>query len=352
MSKSPTLEYDGLYSTPAWTGRMLAQAIFDELHRHPPRRVPGNDPADAAAKGSHDASIDPACRHDAAARRPGMGPGGHRRRMGPATTTRTSRIARRAQNSATTPAIPSTRPRGGKAEAGYPRSCRSPSSRPNPIRRSARCAGRSRTCASPESIDPIGGKVVAYVLAGYFGRADRTIWMDGRPRPSQYEHTWGGFSTGEWVAGGTQLKVTTTHMKTSFINRNGIPSSYRGVMTEFFSVRQHDGAPVDRGRSGVLEEPMVRSNNFSRALGQHVGPAIRSRPWMNWATARSAGCRTGRWARGTPSSPTGSGCRGRRRVAGRETLSRIRGDDRTPGRGTEAAPPRPGRQTPLPRGRR
>ena len=35
MSKSPTLEYDGLYSAPAWTGRMLAQAIFDELHRQP-----------------------------------------------------------------------------------------------------------------------------------------------------------------------------------------------------------------------------------------------------------------------------------------------------------------------------
>ena len=57
--------------------------------------------------------------------------------------------------------------------------------------------------------------------------------MDGRAA-DYAEHTWGGFSTGEWVAGGTQLKVTTTHMKTSFINRNGIPSSYRGVMTEFF----------------------------------------------------------------------------------------------------------------------
>jgi glyoxylase-like metal-dependent hydrolase (beta-lactamase superfamily II) len=36
MSKAPTLEYDGLYSTPSWTGRMLAQAIFDELRRSPP----------------------------------------------------------------------------------------------------------------------------------------------------------------------------------------------------------------------------------------------------------------------------------------------------------------------------
>ena len=82
--------------------------------------------------------------------------------------------------------------------------------------------------------------------------------------------------------------------------------------------RQHDGAPVDRGRSGVLEEPMVRSNNFSRALGQHVGPAIPfetvdelgDRP-IGWVPHWPVGTRT-------PSSPTGSGCRGRPRVAGRK----------------------------------
>jgi len=34
-ARSPTLEYDGLYSTPAWTGRMLTQAMFDELRQHP-----------------------------------------------------------------------------------------------------------------------------------------------------------------------------------------------------------------------------------------------------------------------------------------------------------------------------
>ena len=125
-------------------------------------------------------------------------------------------------------------------------------------------------------VDPVGGKLVAYVMAGYFGRADRTIWMDGRPHPSDYaEHTFGGFSTGEWVAGGAQLKVTTTHMKTAFINRNGIPSSYRGVMTEFFSVHGNMMVHLSIVDDPVyLEEPMVRSNNFSRALGQHVGPAI------------------------------------------------------------------------------
>jgi hypothetical protein len=126
------------------------------------------------------------------------------------------------------------------------------------------------------TVDPVSGRLVAYTLAGFFGRADRAIWMDGRPHPSPYaEHTWGGFSTGEWVSGGHQLKVTTTHMKTSFINRNGPPSSYRGVMTEFFTV--HDDVMVHLSIVDdpvYLEEPMVRSNNFRRAPAQHVGPAI------------------------------------------------------------------------------
>jgi hypothetical protein len=122
--------------------------------------------------------------------------------------------------------------------------------------------------------DPLTAQLVAYTIAGMFGRADRTIWMDGRPHPSvNAEHTWGGFSTGEWV--GNALKVTTTHMKTSFINRNGIPSSYRGVMTEFFSVHGDVMVHLSIVDDPVyLEEPMVRSNNFRRALGQHVGPAI------------------------------------------------------------------------------
>ncbi len=32
----------------------------------------------------------------------------------------------------------------------------------------------------------------------------RTIWMDGRPHPSEYAaHTWQGFSTGKWEGGAT-----------------------------------------------------------------------------------------------------------------------------------------------------
>jgi hypothetical protein len=112
-------------------------------------------------------------------------------------------------------------------------------------------------------LDPVTQTQVAYTLAGGFGRADRVVWMDGRPHPSDYsEHTWDGFSTGVWENG--QLVVTTTHMKQGVIQRNGSATSPYGVMTEhwfrhgtmmtmFWSVDD----PI------FLEEPMVRTHNWA-----------------------------------------------------------------------------------------
>jgi hypothetical protein len=82
-------------------------------------------------------------------------------------------------------------------------------------------------------VDLKSEKLIGYTITGLFGRADRTIWMDGRPHPSKYaEHKWQGFSTGEWIDG--TLKVTTTHIKYSFVHRNGIPLSPYAVMTEYY----------------------------------------------------------------------------------------------------------------------
>ena len=112
-------------------------------------------------------------------------------------------------------------------------------------------------------LDPVTQQTVAYAVAGGFGRADRVVWMDGRPHPSDYsEHTWDGFSTGEWQEG--QLVVTTTHMKQGVIQRNGAATSPYGVMTEhffrhglymtsFFSVDD----PI------FYEEPMVRTQTWT-----------------------------------------------------------------------------------------
>jgi hypothetical protein len=123
-------------------------------------------------------------------------------------------------------------------------------------------------------VDRVTGQLVAYTIAGTFGRADRTIWMDGRKHPSEYaEHTFGGFSTGEWI--GNTLKVTTTHLHTAFINRNGVPSSYKGTMIEFYvrhGNRMSQFTWIDD--PVYLEEPFVRTNDYIAREEQHVGPAI------------------------------------------------------------------------------
>ena len=113
-------------------------------------------------------------------------------------------------------------------------------------------------------VDQKTERLIAYTISGLFGRADRTIWLDGRPHPSKYaEHLWQGFSTGEWVDGG--LKVTTTHIKYSFVHRNGIPLSPYAAMTEYYwrhgdfltlAIIVED--PI------YLTEPLVRTATFKR----------------------------------------------------------------------------------------
>ena len=47
--------------------------------------------------------------------------------------------------------------------------------------------------------DPITQKLVAWNIAGWIDRDATTIWMDGRPHPSQNApHTHGGLTTGVW----------------------------------------------------------------------------------------------------------------------------------------------------------
>jgi hypothetical protein len=121
-------------------------------------------------------------------------------------------------------------------------------------------------------LDPITQQLMAYTIAGGWGRADRVVWMDGRPHPSEYaEHTWDGFSTGRWENG--QLAVMTTHMKQGVIQRNGAATSPYGVMTEhwfrhgtyltmFWSVDD----PI------FLEEPFVRTHTWSLSLQGFTDP--------------------------------------------------------------------------------
>ena len=98
--------------------------------------------------------------------------------------------------------------------------------------------------------------------------SERTIWMDGRPHPPDYaEHTFQGFSTGVWE--GNMLTITTTHLKTNYYRRNGVPSSDKRTVTEhwtrhgeFLTVVTVVDDPV------FLTEPLVRSQNWFNDLGQ------------------------------------------------------------------------------------
>jgi len=76
--------------------------------------------------------------------------------------------------------------------------------------------------------------IVSYQVAGTFRRADRTIYMDGRPHPPEYApHTWAGFTTGKWE--GNTLVTTTTHIKWSWVRRNGVPASDQATVTTFYT---------------------------------------------------------------------------------------------------------------------
>ena len=94
---------------------------------------------------------------------------------------------------------------------------------------------------------------------------ERTIWLDGRPHPSDYApHTWMGFSTGRWD--GDMLIVETTHLKQGWVRRNGLPMSDRATYTEYIvlngEMMSHIGVLVD---PVFLTEPLVKSEELMRA---------------------------------------------------------------------------------------
>lgn len=114
-----------------------------------------------------------------------------------------------------------------------------------------------------EEKDPETHKLIA--LKNYISTYEqtRTIYMDGRPHPPEYApHTWMGFSTGKWD--GDVLTVTTTHIKQGWHRRNGLPSSDRVKLTEYF-IRHGDRmthvSVVED--PDYLTEPLVKSQDFT-----------------------------------------------------------------------------------------
>jgi len=123
-----------------------------------------------------------------------------------------------------------------------------------------------------QEIDAPSQQLIAFHTHISWQAPERTIWMDGRQAPPPYAaHTWQGFSTGRFE--GDNLVITTTHLKTGWIRRNGLPRSDLATVTEHWS--RHDNMldwmvfiddPVN------LTEPFVRTTDFIENKRQVIAP--------------------------------------------------------------------------------
>jgi glyoxylase-like metal-dependent hydrolase (beta-lactamase superfamily II) len=128
-------------------------------------------------------------------------------------------------------------------------------------------------------IDPVSGQFHGYSLHGSYGRP-RMIWMDGRSHPSDLApHTWGGFSTGRWER--NTLVVSTTHIKTGWLQRNGAPTSDLATMTEFFT-RYGDNLLVVT----FVDDPVFLSEPFIRTTNFVASPTANANTWGNCGPAQ------------------------------------------------------------------
>jgi len=110
-------------------------------------------------------------------------------------------------------------------------------------------------------INPYTREIAAYRVQ--MGESIETVvYMDGRPHPAENAlHTWNGFSTGEWI--GDTLKFTTTHLKESYLRRNGVEFSDEATITQYWMRRGDILTWVQITKDPVyLTEPFVRISEF------------------------------------------------------------------------------------------
>lgn len=122
-----------------------------------------------------------------------------------------------------------------------------------------------------KEVDPVSRQITAW-HAEWLRSIDNPYYMDGRARPSDLAvHTWGGFSTAAYE--GEMLKITTTHLKEDYYRRNGVPSSDRATLTQYWIRRGDYLTWVTIAYDPVyLTEPMIRSSEYRLALNQQIPP--------------------------------------------------------------------------------
>jgi hypothetical protein len=122
------------------------------------------------------------------------------------------------------------------------------------------------------TVDPVSQDVISWHTTLMWMLPQRTIYMDGRARPSaSAQHTWQGFSTGEWE--GDMLKVTTTHLKEGWLRRNGVPRSEKATLVEYFIRHGEYLTLVTVVKDPVyLTEAFVRTSNWVADPGFQLSP--------------------------------------------------------------------------------
>jgi glyoxylase-like metal-dependent hydrolase (beta-lactamase superfamily II) len=123
-----------------------------------------------------------------------------------------------------------------------------------------------------KDVDTQTQQVIAYHTHVQWQAQERTIWMDGRPHPAEdAPYTWQGFSTGKWE--GDALTVVTTHLKESYVRRNGVPRSDRATLVEHW-IRHGDFLTLVSIITDpvYLTEPFIRTTNWERAPQQAIDP--------------------------------------------------------------------------------
>ena len=121
-------------------------------------------------------------------------------------------------------------------------------------------------------LDTASQQVIAFRFHREWQAPQRTIWMDGRPRPSENAaHTWQGFSTGEWQ--GNTLVVTTTHLKTGYLRRNGLPRSDEATLIEHY-IRHDDYLTIVKTVDDpvYLTEPLIQTSDYRLSLTRNLDP--------------------------------------------------------------------------------
>jgi glyoxylase-like metal-dependent hydrolase (beta-lactamase superfamily II) len=120
-----------------------------------------------------------------------------------------------------------------------------------------------------KQIDPVSRELTALHIE-YLRSMQRVIYTDGRPHPpANALHTWSGFSTGKWE--GKTLVVTTTHLKGSYLRRNGASFSDKATMAEYIT-RHGDYLVVVMILTDPvwLEEPFVQSTHYQLDTQQQL----------------------------------------------------------------------------------